>query len=277
MLERNNELLEEILAAPSKSPRLHGSEMTRGLIPGHQIIHKFGADIDITANYLPVAQGGMYPTPQPAGAVQLRIAAGNVNDDVGGTGARAVHLQGLDISGDFLEQTIHTNGTSAGAVSEVAFLRLFRAWVSSSGTYASAGGGSHAAAIIIESGASATWAIIDATGFPKGQTEIAAYSVPNGFEAVIKSIIMTTDGLKPVDFALFQRRDILQAAPPYAARRLFFEAFGVEGSLTLAPESPWGPFPAQTDLGWLAKGATSPDVTADMEIALYDVRQGRHP
>lgn len=197
------------------------------------------------------------------------MKAGNANDTAAGSGARAITVQVLDETGALVEETVATAGASASAVTTVTAIRLLRAWVSSSGTYASSTAGSHAAAIVIENGAGGTtWGTIDATAFPKGRTQIGAYSVPLGKTALIQKFMLTTGSNKPVDFILFSRKNILETAAPYTTMNAHLEMFGLSRSFNSQQGIPFGPFPALTDFGFMVKGATTPNVTVDFEILL---------
>lgn len=105
----------------------------------------------------------------------MRIkAGGNAADTAAGAGAREVTLIGLDASGNVVTEAIATNGISASSATTNSFIRLYRAYVSASGTYATAAAGSHTAAIVIENSAGGTdWLTIDATSFPLAQSEVS--------------------------------------------------------------------------------------------------------
>ena len=242
----------------------------RGLVPGASVVHKFGASIDITTSYAPVTTSKVYQTPQVSGATTLRVKAGNVNDTAAGTGAQEVVIQGLNTDGVEVKEAIATAGTSASSVTTTSWLRIYRLWVSKSGTYATSAAGSHAAAIVIETSGGTEWASIDVTGFPKGQSQIAVYTIPSGKTGYVSSFALTTDGAKPVDFILFKRESILETAAPYQAMRTVTEVFGIQGNYSLHPETAMGPFPGPCDIGWMAKGATTPDVSVDYEILLFE-------
>ena len=242
------------------------TELRRGRISDAGIVQKFGGQIDITTSYTAATTSGVYQTPQPASAVALRVKAGNTNDTAAGSGAREVTLNGLDETGAFAQETLATAGTSASSATTTTWLRLFRLWVSASGTYATTAAGSHAAAIAIETAGATEWAMIDATGYPKSQSQIACYTVPLGRTAYITSFLLTTDGAKPVDFLLLKRESILDAAAPYQAMRTVTELLGIQGELNSDPDTAFGPFPALTDIVWMAKGATTPDITIDFEL-----------
>lgn len=247
-------------------------ETQKGAIPKHSIVHKFGRNAAVGTSFVPITLGGVYRTKQVAGAVALRVkAGGDANDTAAGTGAREVTFQGLDETGALVEEAVATAGASASVATTTTFIRLFRAWVSSSGTYATTAAGSHAADIVIEdSGGAEDWATIDATAWPRGQTEIAVYSVPLTYTAFVLGITMFSDSSKTSNAVLFQRQNILETAAPYTAMREVVTLFSTGNDETLLkPRSPWGPFPALTDIGFMGKVNTgTSELDVDFEILL---------
>ena len=248
-----------------------GHPITRGLIEGVSVVHKFGAGT-VGTTYAPIARGAIYRTPQVSAATTLRVKAGNINDTAAGSGARAVTLIGINSSGEEIEETIATNGTSAGTASTNSFMRIFRAYISASGTYATQSVGSHAADVVIENSAGTEdWATIALDGFPMGQTEIGAYTIPIGKTGYIQDINLTVDASKSTSIIGFRRNNILETAAPYSAMRSFFEAIAITGDIDFRPSTPIGPFPALTDIGFMAKvGATTGTVEVNFEIILID-------
>ena len=249
-----------------------GYDITRGLAQGCAVNHKFGRNTAVGGTFAPVAIGGIYRTPQVSGATALRIkSGGNANDTAAGTGARAVTLQGLDATGAEITETIATAGASASAATTKQFLRLYRAYVSASGTYASATAASHAAAIVIENAAGGTdWATIADTTIARAQSQIAVYSVPIHREVMITSLSISSDADKKANLILFQRRNILQTAAPYEAMRLVEEYPQVAGLHQISFDPPLGPFPELTDVGFMARStSTTIDMSVSFEIVEF--------
>jgi len=248
--------------------------VSKGEETGTTVVHKFGRNIAVGTSFVPVTIGGVYQTPQVSGATALRIKAGNAADTSDGNGARTVYVEGLDATGALVNETLTTNGESAGSAGSVSFLRVFRAYVLTSGTYGTQSTGSHSADVVIENSAGGTdWVTISApaSDFPRGQSEIGAYTVPLGKTAYVKSIAINSDASKSTDILMFQRRDILQTAAPYSAMRAVLEFGGAAGKETLYPNSPIGPFPALTDIGFMARVSTQTgEVDVDFEILLVD-------
>jgi len=239
---------------------------------GERIVHKFGHNASVgSGGYEPITDLGVYRTPQVSGATALRIkAGGDANDSAAGTGARAVTLVGLDATGREIVDTVATAGASASAASTKTFLRLCCAYVSASGGYATVTGGSHAAGITIENAAGTEdWAYIGVNGFPHGQTEIAAYTVPLGYTAVVYDVQIQTDANKPVDVMMFHRPNILETAAPYTAMRVVSEYDGVAGAMAIEYKYPLGPFPALTDIGFMGVVDSSPaEVSVQYTVGL---------
>ena len=235
------------------------------------VVHKFGRG-NVGGSFTPVAWGLKYQTPQVAAATKLRVKAGDAKDGVAGDGARAIVIQGIDASGDLVSETILTAGIAAGANSTNDYIRLFRAYVSASGTYTTSTAGSHEADIVIENAAgTADWLTIDSTGFPRGQSEVACYTIPNGFVAYISYIKVATESTKPTSVVMFKRENILETAAPYSAGRMVIELGGLDGVTTFQPDIPYGPYPAGTDLVWMGKVSTGSSlVDIDFEILLVE-------
>ena len=125
-------------------------EVAKGNISGASIIHKFGQSDAIGTSFVPVARGSIYHTVQVGSATTLRVKAGNTNDTAAGSGAQKVMLEGIDETGAIATEELTTAGTSASTASTTTFIRLYRMYVSESGTYATSAAGSHAADIVIE-------------------------------------------------------------------------------------------------------------------------------
>jgi len=260
------------VAVEEIDPEAHMDFLTRveaGLVPGYEIMHKFGKHEDVGATYEPLAIHGVYQTVQPANATTLRVKAGNVNDDAGGTGARSIMLLGLDETGAEATESLAPNGAAAGAAGAVTWIRLPRAYIAETGTYAAAGADSQAADIVIETTGGVEWLTIHKPDVGRGQSQVGLFPIPLGKTGYVLSYLLTTDSNKAVDFLFFKREGILDAAPPYQARRTIIEEIGVQGHLE-------GSFrggqkiPELTDLGWMAKADAAASVTVDFEILLID-------
>lgn len=251
-------------------------DISRGLATGHTVVKKFGRSTAVGTTFVPIARGNVYNTPLAASATTLRIAAGgDANDTAAGTGAREVTFVGLDENWAEVTEAVATAGASASSATTTTFTRLYRAYVSSSGTYATSAAGSHAATITIENGAGGTtWATIDATDFPLSQTEIGAYSVPTGYTAYVflDDVVIETNG-KTCDLLFFWRAANDDTAAPYSAMRVQSALYGLTpGATDLSGRSvPYGPYVGPCDIGWLGKvDAGTGGISVEFEIHLVN-------
>lgn len=242
-----------------------------GKVNNHSVVHKFGRNAAVGTSFVPVAIGGIYRTPQVADATKIRVKAGNAADEASSSGARAVIVQGLDANGDLITNTLTTAGASAGASSSSEFIRLFRAYVSESGSYATQSGGSHVDPVVIENVAGTEdWLTIDgsAASFPYGQSEVGVYSVPSGYKGYINCGTLATDTGRVTDIILFRREAILDTSPPYEAMRALLVFQLTSNTFNFNPESPIevvGP----CDVGFMARvEAATGQVSVDFEILL---------
>lgn len=233
-------------------------------IGGAIVVHKFGQG-SVGTSYVPISSLNVYRTPLASAATTLRVkAGGNANDTAAGTGARSITLQGIGATGKFEEDTIATAGASASAATSVSFLRLFRAFVKTSGTFATEASGSHAATITIENSAGTEdWAELDATDFPLAQTQIGAYTIPLGYTGYVHSIQVQAAANKAVNLAFFKREGVLQTSAPFSAMRVQREFIGIEGDSVVNFTYPLGPFLELTDIGFMGKVTSG---TADVSV-----------
>lgn len=245
-------------------------EVAKGNVPGHELITKFGRSAAVPAAFAPLSFGGNYRTPQVGALTALRIkAGGNANDDAAGSGAREITIEVLDQTGALQTEVLATAGASASADTSIAVLRLNGWYVSKSGTYATQSAGSHAADIELEDTGANSWSIIDATGFPKGQSQIGCYTVPLGKKAYLLDYSLTVDSGKSIDAVFFKRENILQTSAPYDAMRTVLEHAGIVDKIS--EEIPGAiEFNELTDIGWMVQGASTPKADVTFRILLVD-------
>lgn len=246
-------------------------EVSKGNVPGHSIIHKFGQNNSVGTSFVPVTRSGVYHTLQPASATTLRVKAGNANDTAAGSGAQEVTVQGLDETGALVTEALATAGTSASATTTATFIRQPRAWVSKSGTYATSSAGSHAANIVIENGAGGTdWCDIESTDFPRGQSEIGVYTIPVGYTGYLVGAFGFVDSSKITNLLFFKREGITKASAPYDAMRIVFEERSEGGQFNVNVEAPIE-LGTGCDCGFMAKVNTgTAEVEVDFEILIID-------
>lgn len=249
------------------------ASLTAGTVSGWSVVHKFGRNLAVGTTFAPITEGGIYRTPQVSAATALRIkAGGNANDTAAGSGAREITLQGLDETGAYVEETLATAGASASSPTTTTFLRLFRLFVSASGTYATATTSSHAADIVVEDAAGTQdWATIRFDGLGLGQSLIGSYTVPLGYTAYVTAANVFTDSTKTTDLVFFKRDNILATSPPYDPMRAQLDVRVQGAGRSINFEAPLGPFGPLTDIGFLGRvGTGSAETSVDFEIWLRE-------
>ena len=164
-------------------------QMSRGLVPYHVPLYKFGFNPDINGTEETIwTQGGNYPWPTSAAVAYVNST--DVDDTDGGTGAQKVLVVGLDADYNYIKEEVTMNGRTQ-VVTDAEFLRIFRAYVTLSGSSGGAEG-----TIYIAYGAG-----LDGSFIPTGtitanlsagnQTQIAAYTVPAGKSLYLDDINFT--------------------------------------------------------------------------------------
>jgi len=251
-------------------------DYSRGLFSGITSIKKFGRNPSVGTTFEPVDIGGIYRTPQSSAATTVRIkSGGNAADTAAGAGARQITLQGTDENFNEVTDTLATAGASASASTTTTFTRIYRAFVSQSGTYATSSTGSHVGDIVVENTAGTQdWLTIESTNFPKGQSEIGAYTVAAGKTGHVKLRNLSIDSGKTIDLAFFSRSNCDETAAPYTAMRAQSVVNGISGGSIEAfgeVDIPFGPYVGPTDLGFMARvSAGTASVAVEFEIFIID-------
>ena len=245
-------------------------EVQKGNVPGYSLIDKFGRNPSVGTTISTITTTGNYPT--PTAAVSLEFVSDNANDTSAGTGARSVTLVGQDPNGDEQIETFATNGLTAVAIPGT-WLRVYRLFVATSGTYADSINSSHLGNLTVQvSGGGAVWArVLALTGnFGLGQSQIGVYTVPSGFTAFLLSSNYSIDTNKTVDLYLFKREGILTVSAPFSAMRLQALYEGVTGA-DHVPKLTRNKFPENTDFGYMAATSSgTASVSVEFEVLLID-------
>lgn len=252
-------------------------DWARGLNNDGESIKKFGRNPAVGTAYEPISIGGIYRTPQSGSATTLRVkAGGNANDTAAGSGARSVTLVGSDENFNEVIETVDTAGASASSATTATFTRLYRMFVASSGTYATASSGSHSGDIVIQDSAGTQdWGTIDSTNLPKGQSEIGAYTIPAGKTGYVKLRDVSIDSGKTIDLVFFSRANCDETAAPYTAMRAQSVVSGVTGGSIEtfgAVDIPFGPYIGPTDIGFMAR-VTSGTASVSVEFEIFLVNE----
>ncbi len=234
------------------------TEIKRGNVDGHRLIHKFGKNDAIGTTPTAVAIGGVYAT--PTANVDLEIVSDDGNDAAAGSGARKVMVQGLVLSGGvFVAQAEEAtmNGTTAVALTKQ-FIRVFRAWISESGTYAGLAAVSSPGTITVRvASAGATWLQIGemVAGNSVGQSQTAFYTTPTATKSILYSPLFTLENSKAITVWMFQRPNADDVTTPFTgARRVVHEWKALKNTIGNHPTElmPVAVFSGAVDIGFLA-------------------------
>lgn len=113
-------------------------------------------------------------------AVALEVVSTSTNDDVAGTGARKIFVEGLDANWEIINETVIMDGTNPVDLTKL-YLRVHRAYVTEVGSL----GVNEGTITIRLDNAGVTQAEIPAS---KGQTLLANYTVPAWKDAVMRQL-----------------------------------------------------------------------------------------
>ena len=248
-------------------------EVSKGSVPKHSIVNKFGRNGAVGTSLAFISISGQYQS--PIAATSLEILSGSTADGSAGAGARKVKVVGLDASWNEVTVEVTMNGTTAVALG-TQFIRVYRMYVSESGAYATILAPSHLGRITLRTaGGGATWCIIDtiegtATGFGIGQTQVAGYTIPNGYTGYLLSKTVTVESAKPASIYFFKRENADDVTTPFTgAMRLFEQNDGIAQPFNVGLKSPLQVFPAKTDVGFFAKvGTGTASVSTEFQLLL---------
>lgn len=245
-------------------------KVAAGDVPGHSIIHKFGAS-DLSTTFHPISNGNVYQTPTTATA--LEVVSDSASDTAAGAGARQITVVGLDSAWNEQTVIISTNGLTPVPLG-VNFIRVYRWYVSQSGTYATQTAGSHVGNLTIRAaGGGATWAVLLITPFPVGQSQIGCYTVPTGYDVYLLSKDIFVDAAKTADLYFFKREHPDDVTPPYdGIMRLVEREVGITGGYSLETHAPKYLGAGPMDVGFMGSVKTGTgECSVEFELLLVEI------
>jgi len=169
----------------------------QGKVPGYTMINKFGYNPSIGSGAFETIweTGGDYPWQSTA--VTVDVVSDDTNDDVAGTGARTLRIQGLDGSYNLAEETVDMDGTTTVTTTQT-FLRVFRMSVETAGS----SGNNEGTITVTYTGGSDVAATVTAGN---GQTLMAVYTIPAGYTGYLLSMNISSGKDQEMDFKFIQR------------------------------------------------------------------------
>ena len=171
--------------------------VAKGDFTGYTKVNKFGYNDSIGSGAFEVIweTGGQYP--YQSSAVTVDVVSDDANDDVAGTGARTLKIQGLDGSYNLAEETVDMDGTTTVTTTQT-FLRVFRMSVETAGS----SGNNEGTITVTYTGGSDVAATISEGN---GQTLMTLYTIPAGYTGYLLSINVSSGKDQEMDFKFIQR------------------------------------------------------------------------
>lgn len=202
---------------------VYGNNVDR-LIP----FRKFGQNSAIAATQTLVATAGGTTPYLPSTAQSMEIVSSDAADASAGAGARTVTVIGLDANWKVQEETLTMNGITAVASTKT-WLRIYRAYVATCGTYAA----SNVGVITIRVGSAGTTFVVIAAG--NGQTETTHYCTAAEETYYINDAHFAVDSNKPVNFTSWV---VYNTNTATATRRVIHTCSGVAAGLEYQYDPP---------------------------------------
>jgi hypothetical protein len=217
-----------------------GLHISRGLISGYAQFRKFGANSAVGTPEEPISLLGTIW--QPVAATALEVISSDATDTAAGVGARTVVLTGLNESWVETSETVTLAGASASTATTTTFIRLYRAYVATTGTYAGTNVGTLTFRI---AGAGAT---VLSIGIGLGQTQTTHYTVPAGKTLYVEDIHLSVGSAKAVDIKFFQFPNADDVTTGFTGAKRLVQLFdGILQPVDFVYQTPLV-FPAKTDL-----------------------------
>ena len=181
-------------------------QVSRGQIPGHDFVHKFGYNPTIGVTDETIwSQGGVYVYPTTAST--MYISSSSTADTAAGTGARTVTVSGLDADFNPINVTVSLNGQVGvqlnGALN---WYRVNRIIVNTAGS-----GGANAGVLYVGTEATPTGGVptnkYATVAIGDNQTLMCIWTVPLGYTAYLhqKDVSASSSAGKFAIFSLVSR------------------------------------------------------------------------
>lgn len=240
-----------------------GLNISRGLVRGADVIHKFGRNPSVGGAPETIWQtGGVYT--YLTSAAPVYVYGADVQDGAGGTGARTVTVQGLDANYNQIEETL----TVDGAVSTKSFLRVFRAFVATAGSLTTNKGN-----VTISTGASGSGTVLATIGiigagqtFGLGQTQLGLYTIPAHCTGYLTNWNIGAGSYNDSVTAFIYTRELEIPEAPFRTRDVMDVPGGFHQRIYNVPFR----LPAKTDIEVRAIAGTGTSVSTTFDIILVE-------
>ena len=230
-------------------------EVQQGKIPGYSMVNKFGYNSSIGSGAFETIWETGDDYPWQSSAVTVDVVSDDTNDDVAGTGARTLRIQGLDGSYNFAEETVDMDGTTTVTTTQT-FLRVFRMSVVTAGTSGNNIGNISAT----YTGGSDVAATITAGN---GQTLMTLYTIPAGYTGYLLSMNVSSGKDQEMVFKFIQRDNSVANAG--FQTKQFLE---VRGGQTTVIFNAINVIPQKSDIYVSGKASSTSSASASFDLLL---------
>ena len=226
-----------------------------GKVPGYSMVNKFGYNSAIGSGSFETIWETGDDYPWQSSAVTVDVVSDDTNDDVAGTGARTLKIQGLDGSYNLAEETVNLNGTSTVTTTQT-FLRVFRMSVETAGS----SGNNEGTITVTYTGGSDVAATISAG---RGQTLMCLYTIPANYTGYLLSINVSSGKDQEMDVKFIQRDNSITNAAFQTKQFL-----NVRGGQTTVIFNSINVIPEKSDIYISGKSSSTSSASASFDLLL---------
>jgi len=227
----------------------------QGKVPGYSMVNKFGYNSSIGSLSFETIWETGNDYPWQSSAVTVDVVSDDTNDDVVGTGARTLRIQGLDGSYNLAEETVDMDGTTTVTTTQT-FLRVFRMSVETAGT----SGNNVGNISVTYTGGSDVAATITAGN---GQTLMTLYTIPAGYTGYLLSMNISSGKDQEMEFKFLQRDNTIANAGFQTKQFL-----NVRGGQTSVIFNAINIIPQKSDIYVSGKGSSTSSASASFDLLL---------
>jgi hypothetical protein len=227
----------------------------QGKVPGYSMVNKFGYNSSIGSGAFETIWETGNDYPWQSSAVTVDVVSDDTNDDVAGTGARTLRIQGLDGSYNLAEETVDMDGTTTVTTTQT-FLRVFRMSVETAGT----SGNNVGNISVTYTGGSDVAATITAGN---GQTLMTLYTIPAGYTGYLLSMNISSGKDQEMEFKFIQRNNSVANAAFQTKQFL-----DVRGGQTTVIFNAINVIPQKSDIYVSGKASSTSSASASFDLLL---------
>jgi len=227
----------------------------QGKVPGYSMVNKFGYNSSIGSGAFETIWETGNDYPWQSSAVTVDVVSDDTNDDVAGTGARTLRIQGLDGSYNLAEETVDMDGTTTVTTTQT-FLRVFRMSVETAG---SSGNNEGTITVTYTGGSDVAATITEGNG----QTLMTLYTIPAGYTGYLLSMNISSGKDQEMEFKFIQRDNSVANAAFQTKQFL-----DVRGGQTTVIFNAINIIPQKSDIYVSGKASSTSSASASFDLLL---------